>query len=158
MSCKLDSIDIQILKLLQNDAKRTVKEISSVLGLTSTPIYERVKRLEKLGFITGYHARLNKAKLGFDLVAFCMVSLEAHHADMITQFQRDIQKLPEVFECYHMAGNVDYLLKIVVEDMAHYQKFVAEKLAKLNNIGRVQSSFVMKEVKNEFLLTMEFKK
>jgi DNA-binding Lrp family transcriptional regulator len=154
MKIELDSIDLKIIQILQADAKTTTKEIAAVLSLTSTPVYERIKRLERQGLITGYHARLSKAKLGFELLAFCEVSLEAHHSDMIEKFQRDIQKLPEVFECYHMAGNMDYLLKIVVEDMESYQKFIAKKLANLKNIGRVQSFFVMKEIKNEFLLNM----
>jgi DNA-binding Lrp family transcriptional regulator len=155
MKQEFDSVDLTIMQHLQNDAKITIKELAALLKMTSTPIFERIKRLERLGYIEGYHARLVKQKLGYELTAFCMVSLDVHHAEFIEQFQKDVQELDEVFECYHIAGNVDYLLKIVVEDMATYQKFLSEKLAKLKNIGRVQSSFVMKEVKNEFLLKVK---
>lgn len=92
---------------------------------------------------------MNKEKYGYNLVAFCSVTLESHHKEYLTKFKEDVKQLPEVIECYHIAGMFDYLLKIYVKDMEDYQNFMTQKLASLSNIGRVQSFFVMTEIKNE---------
>jgi Lrp/AsnC family leucine-responsive transcriptional regulator len=144
----IDATDKNILRLLQQDAKMKIKEIAASLNMTSTPIFERIKRLEKTGYIERYTAIVNKEKVGFGLIVLCSVSLQTHDVDIIEEFERDIQKLSEVIECYHTTGEADYLLKIIVRDMQSYQHFVSKKLAALNNIGRVQSSFVINEIKN----------
>ncbi len=143
----IDDTDRSILKLLQEDAKMTIKEVAVRLNLTTTPIFERIKRLEREGHITGYRAVLNRKKLDLQLMVFCNVSLNGHHLELLEKFERDVQSLPEVVECYHIGGLYDYLLKVVVEDMEVYQNFVAKKLAALDHLGKVQSSFVMTEVK-----------
>lgn len=143
----LDATDRRILQLLQSDGKMKIKEIAAELGMTNTPIFERIKRLEKEGYIQHYTAVLDKEKLGFALTAFCSVTLEQHHKAYLDQFEMDVVQLPEVNACYHIAGMFDYLLKIHVKDMQHYQQFITDKLASLANIGRVQSSFVMTEIK-----------
>ncbi|MEZ4772719.1 MAG: Lrp/AsnC family transcriptional regulator [Bacteroidia bacterium] len=147
-----DHIDRSILRLLQKDAKMTTKELASQLSLTATPVFERVKRLEKDGYIKGYRAVLDRHKLNLPLVVFCNVELEKHREEFLARFEQDVQSLPEVVECYHIAGHYDYLLKVVVKDMEVYQHFVTRKLAALENIGKVQSSFVMTEVKDSGLL------
>ena len=129
-----------------------IKEVAHALKMTTTPIFDRIKRLEREGFIEGYSTIVNKEKLGFNLVAFCTVSLESHHKEYLNQFVKDVENIPEVAECYHIAGMFDYLLKIYVKDMVDYQNFITQKLASLPNIGRVQSSFVMTEVKNNHVL------
>lgn len=144
----IDATDKNILRLLQQDAKMKIKEIAAILKMTSTPIFERIKRLEKTGYIERYTAIVNKEKVGFGLIVLCSVSLQTHHVDSIEEFERDVQKLPEVIECYHTTGEADYLLKVIVRNMQAYQYFVSKKLAALNNIGRVQSSFVINEIKN----------
>jgi len=149
MDYQLDAIDKRIIQLLQQDAKMKMKEIAEALNMTTTPIFERIKRLEQQGFIKGYTAIIDKKKVGFDLVAFCSVSLERHHEDNIEKFVEEIHALPEVLECYHIAGMFDYLLKILVKDMNDYQHFLTRKLAKVKNIGKVQSSFVMTQIKQE---------
>jgi DNA-binding Lrp family transcriptional regulator len=143
-----DVLDSEILKMLQEDAKYTNKEIAAALGLTTTPVFERIKRLEKEGFILRYVALCDASKLGFQLTSFCNVSLKEHAKEFLIRFEKDVQSLDEVMECYHIAGMYDYLLKVVVRDMQTYQNFVAKKLAALENIGRVQSSFVMTELKH----------
>ncbi|MFA7272890.1 MAG: Lrp/AsnC family transcriptional regulator [Crocinitomicaceae bacterium] len=149
---QLDNIDKQILASLQKDGKKTIKEIAGELNMTNSPIFERIKKLESSGIISGYSAKIDSKKLGFQLIAFCSVTLENHHKETIEQFVEDVKELPEILECYHIAGLFDYLLKIVVRDMEDYQHFVTQKLAILSNIARVQSSFVMTEIKNtEFL-------
>ena len=144
---KLDAIDRQLLVELQNNCKQSLKEIAKKLNLSSTPIFERVKRLERNGLITAYRAEIDRYKIDLSVMAFCSVSLERHHTEYLVRFESDIQSLPEVLECYHIAGMFDYLLKVVTNDMNAYQEFVAKKLAGLPNIGRVQSSFVMNDVK-----------
>lgn len=154
MSFVPDPTDHRILKLLQQDGKIRIKEIATSLGMTNTPVFERIKRLEKEGLIKGYTALVDREKLGFHLVAFCTVSLEGHITDYLDQFVNDIHQLPEVVECYHIAGMFDYLLKIYTRDMADYQRFITQKLASLPNIRRVQSSFVMTEIKQTQVLPL----
>ncbi len=149
-----DTTDIAILRLLQHDAKLTIKEIAAKLSLTPTPVHERIKKLEKSGYISAYRAVLNRQKLDLSLLVFCNVTLEAHHSEYIAQFESDVQQLPEVVECYHVAGMFDYLLKVMVTDMETYQAFVTQRLAALPNIRNVQSFFVMTEVKNEGALPL----
>jgi len=144
----LDDLDRKLLELVQTDAKMTIKELAEQLHLSTTPVFERVKRLEKEGYIDRYVAVLNRKKVGLGLLVMCDVSLKEHNRDYIQQFESAVKQLKEVMECYHIAGAFDYLLKVVVTDMDAYQQFVKEKLATLDNIGRVQSYFVMTEVKS----------
>jgi len=149
---KLDKIDKTILQLLQRDAKLTNKELAVKLGMTTTPVYERIKRLEREGFIQKYVALVNPKKVQLSLVAFCNVSLKEHAAEFLVRFEKDVQSLKEVVECYHIAGMFDYLLKVVVKDVETYQDFVSKKLAGLENIGHVQSAFVLREIKHSTCL------
>lgn len=145
----MDPTDRRIVRLLQQDGKRKIKEIAGELEITNTPVFERIKRLEAQKVIIGYRAEVDPKKMGYEVSAFCTVSLEKHNTEFIHRFVQDISGLEEVAECYHIAGMFDYLLKIRVRDMEAYHTFIAEKLASLPNIGRVQSSFVMSEIKND---------
>lgn len=147
MDNHLDKIDKEILNLIQDNSKITVKEIASKLHKSMNPIYDRVKALEASGIIKQYTAIIDKNKLGNYLIAFTNVQLKEHAEEMIKKFEHNIQKLEEVMECYHMTGHYDYLLKVIVEDMSQYQDFIVNKLAKIENIGTVQSNFMMTEVK-----------
>ena len=144
----LDKIDKSILKSVQLNAKLTIKEIGQRLNLSSTPIFERIKRLERSDYITAYRATINRKKIGLSLLVFCDISLNQHEATYILKFEQDIQQFSEVIECFHIGGNFDYLIKVVAKDMDEYQNFVAKKLASLDNIMKVRSSFVMNEVKS----------
>lgn len=144
----MDKIDSHILKLLQLDAKKTTKEIAAVLGMTITPVHERIKKLEKNGYISRYTINIDRNKLGTSMIAFCSVSLKNHERAHIEEFEQEVQLLPEVTECYHIGGMFDYLLKVLVRDMDEYRSFISKKLADLDNIGNVQSSFVMGEIKH----------
>lgn len=143
-----DAIDRSILRLLQQHSKMTIKEIAGKLNLTPSPIFERIKRLEKEKYITSYRAVIDRKKIGLSLLVFCNISLIQHEATSIKKFEKDIQQFPEVIECYHIGGMSDYLIKVVAKDMDAYQHFVANKLASVENIRQVQSSFVMTEVKS----------
>lgn len=142
-----DEIDKCLLRLLQADGKSTIKELAGKLNLTTTPVYERIKRLEKGGVIKSYRATVDRKKIGLSLMVFANISLQEHHSSQIAKFQKDILQFPEVIACYHIAGMFDYLVHALVRDMEAYQQFVTTKLASLENIGKVQSSFVMTEVK-----------
>ncbi len=145
---KLDTTDKAILRLLQKNGKYTIKELASKLNLTATPIFERIKRLEKEKFIESYKAILNRKKIGLSLLVFSNVTLKSHEATFISKFEQDILQFDEVIECYHTAGVYDYLIKVMVKNMDEYHNFVAKKLASIENIGQVQSAFVMTEVKS----------
>lgn len=147
-----DPIDRGILKLLQEDAFFTTKEIAARLNLTTTPVFERIKRLERDGYILGYTALLDRRKIGLPMLVFCEVSLKEHNRDYLLRFEQEASALPEVAECHHITGAFDYLLKVYARDMDDYQHFIKDKLAALENIGRVQSHFVMTEVKNTTVL------
>ena len=133
--------------MVQQDAKMTNKEIAARLGMTITPIFERIKRLERDDYVLGYNARIDRHKIDLPIAAYCTISLDSHHFEFLEQFEKDVQQLEEVVECYHIAGMFDYLLKIYVASMEDYQQFVSKKLATLPNLRKVQSSFVMTEVK-----------
>ena len=143
----LDATDLAILRLLQQDAFLTHKEIAASLQLTTTPVYERIRRLERSGVIRGYVALLDRASVGKPLVVMCAVSLKEHALPLLQRFQEAVCALPEVTEVLHIAGGFDYLLKVVVADMATYQHFIVDKLASLENVGHDQSSFVLTELK-----------
>lgn len=152
---KLDETDLAILGLLQEDAYATHKEIAGKLNMTTTPIFERIKRMEREGVIRKYVALLDQRKVGLQLVAFCDVQLKEHSTPFLEKFEEEIRTIPEIQEVYHIAGMFDYLLKVVVKDMEAYQGFVAKKLAALDNIGRVQSAFVMKEIQHTTRLKLD---
>lgn len=144
---QLDATDWRILRLLQEDAKYTNKEIAARLGMTTTPVYERIKRLEEDGYVRRYVALLDREHLGLHMLAFCNISLKEHSQSYLKKFESEVLSLEEVVACYHLAGIYDYLLKVIIRDMAAYQDFIVNKLAALDNIGKVQSSFVMTPVK-----------
>ncbi len=143
---RLDSIDFSIIRQLQSNTRITNKELASQLNLTTTPIYERVKRLEKLGVIRQYVAIINGEKVGKGLTALCMVRLEKHTKDKLAAFEKHVAKIPEIVECYHLAGQYDYHLKILVKDMNSFQDFIVNKLSTNDNLANVQSSFVMSKI------------
>lgn len=144
---KLDDVDLRILQILQKDSKKTTKEIAELLHLTASPVYERIKKLEKKGYIKRYVALINKSLIGCPITAICMVSLRYHDEGFIDKFDRQIKALPEVQECYHMAGKVDFFLKINLRSLEGYHEFVRLKLSKIENIGVLESYFVLKEIK-----------
>lgn len=151
----MDSTDIKILKLLQRNAQYTHKEIADKIGLTITPVYERIKRLEKDGTIQRYVAMLDQEQLNLSLVSFTNVSLKEHSKNYIKKFEEEITKIDSVVECYHIAGQYDYMLKIVIKDMKAYQSVVINQLASMENIANVTSSFVMTEVKKSSELPIQ---
>src|SRR5690606_6012725 len=145
---ELDPVDRQLIKLLQQDSKRTTKQYADILQLSKTAVYERIRRLERQGAITGYTALVDRGKLKRDFMVLCHVRLVQHTKDNVLEFEREVLKLEEVSECFHVGGDYDYILKINMEDMKAYRQFMVTKLTAIGNIGNTQSSFVIKEVKN----------
>ncbi|GEP92033.1 Lrp/AsnC family transcriptional regulator, leucine-responsive regulatory protein [Chitinophaga terrae (ex Kim and Jung 2007)] len=142
-----DLTDMKILRALQDDARLNTKEIAHKIGLSVTPTYERLKKIERSGVIRQYVTLLDAEKIGKALTVFCNVSLQLHSQKLIRQFETAIRKMEEVMECYHLAGTYDYMLKVAVADMKSYQYFLTNKLAAVENIAQVHSSFVMTPVK-----------
>ena len=151
---KLDALDLSILKLLQKNSKLTNKALSTHLSLSVTAVYERIKKLEKTGIIKGYVALLSKEMLDQSFVAFCHVKLIQHTQDNVKQFEKEVIKIDEVLECYHLSGDYDYLLKVHVKDMESYRNFMIEKLTNLNHIGSTHSMFMINEVKHTTALNI----
>ena len=144
----LDSIDKQLLVLLQKDCKQTNKELSNKLNLSVTAIYERIKKLEKEGIINKYVALLKNEKIEKAFVAFCHIKLIQHSQEYVVKFEREVANLSEVLECYHISGDYDYLLKVIVKDMEAFREFMVNKLTNINHIGSTHSMFVISEVKH----------
>jgi len=145
----MDTIDKKILMLLQQNSKQNTKQIATKIGLTVSPTFERIKKLEQQNYIKGYVAILNGEKIKKSIVIYCQISLAVHSRELIDNFKRGISKIPEIMGCHHMSGNYDFLLKVAVNDMNEYQKFVIDKLSVINGISNVQSSFVIEEITND---------
>ena len=145
---KLDTLDFQLLNLLQENAKYTNKELSLKLNLSVTAVFERIKKLEREKIIDHYTAILDRNKVNKGFIVFCHIKLVQHTKEYITQFEQEVQKLEEVLECFHVSGDYDYLLKVCLEDMENYRTFMVTKLTALKHIGSTQSSFMIGEVKN----------
>jgi Lrp/AsnC family transcriptional regulator, leucine-responsive regulatory protein len=148
----LDEKDRLILKLLQQNAKITVREIAAQVHLSTTPVHERIKRMEDTGVILQYATLVNHAKVRKGLMVICYISLKEHSKKSGTRFIKTINELPEVIECYNISGEFDFMLKVVSESMDAYYDFHVNKLGQLENIGHMQSTFVMGVVKQTHLV------
>ena len=146
----LDAIDLQILKILQKNAKLTTKELADAVHLTPTPVFERQKRLERQGYIKKYIAVLDPEKLDQGLQVFCKVKLKQINHEIANSFTRRIMRIPEVTECYNTSGAYDYLLKVRAKDMKQYQEFVLNKLGEIESLASIESTFVMSEIKQNY--------
>ena len=148
----LDTKDLSILRLLQDNARMSVKDIADAVQLSTTPVHERIKRLEASGVIKQYATLIDGAKVRKGLMVICYVSLNQHSKKSGTQFIKLINELPEVVECYSISGEFDFMLKIVIEDMNSYYNFHVNKLSQAENIGQVQSVFIMGVVKQTHVM------
>jgi len=143
---QLSRIDRNLLRLLQKDARISFAELARQVGLTTTPCKERVKRLEREGYIRGYHAELDPAKLGRGLVVFVQITLQRTAGDAFSEFTEAIRDVPEVEECHLVAGNFDYLIKARVKDMSEYREFLGGSLMQLPGVQESTSYPVMEEI------------
>ena len=145
---KLDKTDIKILKLLQENSNRTIKNIADSLGMTTTPIFDRIKKLEKRGIIDKYAAILNSKLVGLKLTVFVGITLKGHTRSYLEKFVKTIDGFPEVVECHRVSGNFDYLLKLVLVDIEDYEQFILTKLSVLTDLSNVQSYVALSQSKS----------
>ncbi|MEN9569827.1 MAG: hypothetical protein RL172_1058 [Bacteroidota bacterium] len=146
-STLLDTKDLAILALLQQNARMTVKEIADKVHLSTTPVHERIKRMENTGVIKQYATLLDYSKVKKGLIAICYVSLKEHNKAAGIKFIKAINAMTEVIECYNISGEFDFMLKVVTEDMNAYHDFHVNKLSNIENMGHVQSVFVIGVIK-----------
>lgn len=151
---QFDEIDKNLLQIIQNDSKQTNKELSHKLGLSVTAVYERIKKLEREGVIRKYVALVDKKRVDKSFVTFCSIKLLQHTKAYVVQFEKEVAKLEEVLECYHISGDYDYLLKVIVTDMDEFREFMVKKLTTISHIGSTQSAFMINEVKHTTVITV----
>jgi len=144
----LDSIDRRLLAELQDEGRVTNVDLASRVGLTAPPCLRRVRALEDSGVIRGYHAELDGAKLGFAITVFAMVSLKSQAEEALRQFEEHMRALPEVRECHMLAGETDFLLRVVAKDWDAYQRFVTERLTAAPKVANVKSALAIRSAKN----------
>lgn len=143
----LDATDLKILRAVQQNSKLTTKELALQVGLSTTPVFERLRRLENEGYIRQYVALLDAQKLGKNLCILCNVKLKQHSGHLGREFMEAISKIDEVTECFNVSGDFDYTLKIYVSSMRQYEEFVLDTIGSISCIGSIQSNFVMAVVK-----------
>lgn len=147
---KLDKVDIQILRILQENSRLTTKELASRVSLSSTPVFERLKRLESDGYIKKYVAILDAEKLNLGFMVFCKIKMQRINYEVASEFSKIISDIPEVTECYNISGSFDYLLKIHAPNMKYYQGFILNVIGKIDSIASLESIFVMDVIKHEY--------
>ena len=146
-SIDIDDIDKQLLRLLQTQARMSITELAERVNLSATPCARRIKRLEEVGIITGYHTQTDAQKLGYPLAVFIAISMDRHTADRFEHFEEKIQSFDEVVSCSIVTGRTeDYLIKVRVRDMAHYEEFLLHRLNRIEGVAQVHTSFELREV------------
>ena len=144
----LDNIDKEILNALQQNARLTNRELAEKLNISTTPVFERIKKLEKKGIIQSYVALLDAKKVNKNLVAITQVKLDIHSKKLIEAFNKKIITFDEVMECYHTTGDADFILKIMVSDLEDYYRFIMDKLTQTTDVAHISTSFVLNEIKH----------
>jgi DNA-binding Lrp family transcriptional regulator len=152
---KLDSIDKNILEILQKDGNITNAQLAKEIGLSPAPTLERVKKLEQSNFIKGYHAKLNEQVLGLGVTTFVLISLSSHKINQINKFIEKITSLDEVIECHHITGSGDFLIKILIEDIPSYQRLILDKLSQIEEIGNMSSMVVLASYKQNAIIKVK---
>ncbi len=143
----IDATDKQLLRLLQTQARMSITELAEQVNLSATPCARRIKRLEEVGIITGYHTQTDAQKLGYPLAVFIAISMDRHTADRFEHFEEKIQSFDEVVSCSIVTGRTeDYLIKVRVRDMAHYEEFLLHRLNRIEGVAQVHTSFELREV------------
>lgn len=146
---KIDSVDRNIIEVLQQEGRIANKELSERIGLTTTPTLERVRRLERDGIIEGYAAKVNKESVGRGFMAFVKVTLKVHQLNLLEEFTSAIQEIPEILACYHTTGDGDFLLQVVARDTKDYEQLMRNKLTTLPDVERLHTSIVLNTIKEQ---------
>jgi Lrp/AsnC family leucine-responsive transcriptional regulator len=148
---KLDKFDLAILQALQQDARLSLQDLGKLVGLTASPCWTRVKRMEDAGIITGYTVQLSPEKLGLPETVILHVTLDNHSDEALFEFGRTLESIPEVLEAYLVSGDYDYFIRVAVEDTRGYERFLRERLYKIPGIRHSKSSFVLRRLKQSQL-------
>lgn len=143
----MDDTDRAILRLLQQDAKISIEKIGMAVGLSHTPIWKRIDRMEKAGVILGAHYRLNREALGLEIIAFASVKLSRHDEKALLEFERAVQDIPEVLDCYSMTGNYDYIMRVVTQSVGSYETILKKKIVHLPHFQDMYTSLALRQVK-----------
>ncbi|HFC8501561.1 MAG: Lrp/AsnC ligand binding domain-containing protein [Neisseria sp.] len=151
----LDKIDLKILKLLQQNARIPMTELAEKVGLSTTPVTERVKRLERDSIISGYHARLNPHAVGQSLLVFVEIKLRSKSGNIFEDFRREVTRIPQILECHLVSGEYDYLIKVRLPDMSAYRDMLGNILLQLPAAAESRSYVVMEEVKEGLMLDLD---
>ncbi|HSW14488.1 MAG TPA: Lrp/AsnC family transcriptional regulator [Solimonas sp.] len=144
----MDDTDKAILRLLQQDAKISIEKIGSAVGLSHTPVWKRIDRMEKAGIILGAHYRLNREALGLEITAFVSIKLSRHDEKALLEFERAVQDIPDVLDCYSMTGSYDYILRVVTASIGSYEAILKKKISRMPNIQDMYTSLALREVKH----------
>ncbi|MGP4863444.1 Lrp/AsnC family transcriptional regulator [Psychrobacter sp. T6-5] len=146
-TANIDDIDKQLLRLLQTQARMSITELAERVNLSATPCARRIKRLEDANIITGYYTKTDAQKLGYPLAVFIAISMDRHTAERFEHFERKVQSFEEVVSCSIVTGRTeDYLIKVRVRDMAHYEEFLLHRLNRIEGVAQVHTSFELREV------------
>lgn len=152
---KLDSIDLEIIQTLQGSGRITNSDLAKKVGLSAPSVLERVRKLEESGVITGYHAQIDGAKVARGQICYVAISLGMHQKVEINEFHKRVNEIPEIIECYHITGEEDYLLKVMVRDMAHYEQLLLNKLTKIPGTSKVKTMVVLSTIKTRSTLNLD---
>lgn len=156
MAVELDKIDLQILKILQQNGRITNLQLSNEIGLSPAPTLERVRKLENSGYILSYHALVDEEKLGLGIKTFIQVSLDFHKNNTIQTFLEEIQEIKEITECHHVTGQCDFLLKVYVKDIKAYEQLIMQKISRITVVKTFQTMIIMSTNKKEPTVPLEY--
>ncbi len=151
-----DRTDFKILKLLQENGRITNLQLASNIGLSPAPTLERVRKLEKSGYIKSYHAFVDEEKLGLGIKSFIQISLDFHTQNAIPDFVEAVKHIKEVTECHHVTGQCDFILKVYVKDIKAYEGLIMEKISKIPFVKTFQTMMIMSTSKKEPIVPMEY--
>ncbi len=156
MNHNLDKIDLKILKILQENAKITNLQLSGEIGLSPAPTLERVKKLETAKLIKGYYTQVNEEALGIGIKAIIQITLTRQLENAISNFKKEINKIPEIMECYQVTGNADYVLIAFLKDIRDFETLISQRLSKVEEIGQMQTMVILSKVKDSKLLPLDY--
>jgi Lrp/AsnC family leucine-responsive transcriptional regulator len=156
MNHNLDKIDLKILKILQENAKITNLQLSGEIGLSPAPTLERVKKLETAKLIKGYYTQVDEEALGIGIKAIIQITLTRQLENAISNFKKEINKIPEIMECYQVTGNADYILIALLKDIRDFETLISQRLSKVEEIGQMQTMVILSKVKDSKLLPLDY--
>ena len=156
MALELDKIDLQILRILQQNGRITNLQLSIEIGLSPAPTLERVRKLENAGYIKSYHALVDEELLGLGIKTFIQIQLDFHKNNTIQTFVEEVKQIKEITECHHVAGQCDFLLKVYVKDIKTYEQLIMEKISKISVVKTFQTMMIMSTSKKEPIVPLEY--